>query len=315
MSFGILVQVLVDLVLFAGVAFVWVKLTRPQKDDPRLSRGLQLLQSKIAVLEDLSDQIENQVQQLTGLLESKAREVQTQILAADKQIQKIETSMSKSMEVAQIFQDRIPHEEIIERQNTLKYVKAARMAHQGSSLDEISEAVDLSRGEIEMIAKVNRDQLQFAEDQLPEWAKKELGLEITEPVNTGAKPSLELKPLARQDDRAQTEVDGAIAAAAQLPQLNFTETKTSAGRPEDSLANLGEKFRQSLNTSTSTSPFQERGPLAPTIEMPGNPMSKALGAAKKEPVRVRETAKTSSGKSVEIQKVVFPKLNVNDHLS
>ncbi|MBX2996409.1 MAG: DUF2802 domain-containing protein [Bdellovibrionaceae bacterium] len=306
-----------DLVLFAGVAFVWVKLTRPQKDDPRLSRGLQLLQSKIAVLEDLSDQIENQVQQLTGLLESKAKEVQTQILAADKQIQKIETSMTKSMEVAQIFQDRIPHEEIIERQNTLKYVKAARMAHQGASLDEISEAVDLSRGEVEMIAKVNRDQLQFAEDELPEWAKKELGLEITETVKANAKPSLELKPLARQDDRTQTEVDGAFTAASQLPQLNFTEGKTSAGRPEDSLANLGEKFRQSLNTSTSTSPFQEKAPLAPTIEMPGNPMAKSLGvsAAKKEPVRVRETAKTSSGKSVEIQKVVFPKLNVNDHLS
>lgn len=286
MSFGLLTQILIDLVLFAGVAFLWVKLMRPQKDDPRLSRGLQLLQSKIAVLEDLSDQIETQVQQLTSLIEIKAKDVQAQIVAADKQIQKIEASMAKSLEVAQIFQDRIPHQEIIERQNTVKYVKAARLAHQGRSLEEIAEEVDLSRGEIEMIAKVNRDQLQFSEEELPEWAKNGesgAGHAIGTEANAGLqRPEIELKPLARVQDR-----------------------------PDLSLSSLGEKFRQNVSSSAGASPFQEPKPVAaPTIEMPSEvklPPSKEI--------LVRERATTTAGKSVEIQKVVFPKINMTDHLS
>ncbi|WP_374077684.1 DUF2802 domain-containing protein [Bdellovibrio bacteriovorus] len=178
MSFWFLLQVLVNLILLAGVVGMWVRLSRPPKDDPRLSKGLQLLQSKIAVLEDLSDRTETQVNQLTALLESKVKDIQTKIQSADKQLAKIEQSMQKSLEVAKIFQDRIPHTEILERQNTIKYVKAARLAHQGLSVEEIAQQVDLSMGEIEFIAKVNRDQLMFCEESLPEWVQDEAGAEM-----------------------------------------------------------------------------------------------------------------------------------------
>lgn len=173
MSFWFLLQILMNLVLVAAVVGLWIRLNRPAKDDPRLSKGLQLLQSKIAVLEDLSDRTETQVNQLTALLESKVKDIQAKIHAADKQMVKIDQSMQKSLEVAKIFQDRIPHTEILERQNTIKYVKAARLAHQGMSVDDIAAQVDLSRGEIEFIAKVNREQLMFCEDSLPEWAGEE----------------------------------------------------------------------------------------------------------------------------------------------
>lgn len=173
MSFWLLLQILVNIVVVAGLVGAWIRLNRPPKDDPRMSKGLQLLQSKIAVLEDLSDRTEIQVNQLTALLEQKVKEIQTKIQAADKQISKIEQSMNKSLEVAKIFQDKIPHTEIIERQNTVKYVKAARLAHQGKSVEEIIQAVDLTRGEIEFIAKVNKEQLMFCEQSLPEWANDE----------------------------------------------------------------------------------------------------------------------------------------------
>lgn len=173
MSFWFLLQGLMNLILLAGIIGLWIRLSRPQKDDPRLSKGLQLLQSKIAVLEDLSDRTETQVNQLTALLEQKVRDIQSKVQASDKQLIKIEQSMQKSLEVAKIFQDRIPHSEILERQNTIKYVKAARLAHQGFSVDEIAlQITDLSRGEIEFIAKVNRDQLMFCEDSLPEWVQE-----------------------------------------------------------------------------------------------------------------------------------------------
>lgn len=174
MSFWFLLQLLVNVILFAGVVGMWVRLQRPPKDDPRLSKGLQLLQSKISVLEDLSDRTETQVNQLTALLEQKVKDIQSKIQSSEKQISKIDQSMQKSLEVAKIFQDRIPHNEILERQNTIKYVKAARLAHQGMSVDEIaSQVTDLSRGEIEFIANVNRDQLMFCEESLPEWIHSE----------------------------------------------------------------------------------------------------------------------------------------------
>ncbi len=173
MSFWFLLQILINVVLFAAVGFMWVRLQKPAKDDPRLSRGLQLLQSKISVLEDLSDRTEVQARQLTTLIEQKCREVQGVVLQTEKQLQKIEQSMEKSREVAKIFQDKIPHQEIIERQNSLKYIKAARLAHQGLSVEEISKQVDLARGELEFIANVNRQQLQFSEADLPDWANEE----------------------------------------------------------------------------------------------------------------------------------------------
>lgn len=174
MSFWVLLQILINFILLTGIMFLWIKLSRPVKDDPRLSRGLQILQSKISILEDLSDRVETQVHQLMSLIEQKTREVQNKISESDKQIEKIEASMNRSLEVAQIFQDKIPHLEIVERQNSLKYIKAAKLAHQGVSVDDISKQIDLSCGEIEFIAKINREQLQFSEEALPEWAKKNL---------------------------------------------------------------------------------------------------------------------------------------------
>lgn len=171
MGTGTLIQVVFDIFLALGFFVILMRMSRAPKDDPRLSRGLQLLQSKIAVLEDLSDRSEVQVNQMIALLEQKAREVQAKIQLAEQQVNAIRVSMDRSLEVAKIFQDKIPHHEIIERQNTLKYVQAARLAHQGMSVDEISQSIDLPKGEIEFITKVNKDQLMFEEDCLPWWAR------------------------------------------------------------------------------------------------------------------------------------------------
>ena len=116
-----------------AIAVCFFRLKRPPKDDPRLSKGLQLLQSKISVLEDLSDRTEVQVAQMTKLLELKAGQVQKKVQQAELQIRKVEVAMAKSKEVAEIFQDKIPHDEIVERKNTIKYIQAARLAHQGAS--------------------------------------------------------------------------------------------------------------------------------------------------------------------------------------
>ena len=172
MSFGLFVQVLINIVMLAGLFVVFARLRRPPKDDPRLSKGLQLLSSKIAVLEDLNDRTETQVNQMMELLEQKSKELQTKVHQAEQHVQAVQVAISKSLEVSKIFQDKIPHDEIIERQQSMKYIKAARMAHAGLSVEEIAREIDLPNGEIEFIAKVNRKSLTFREEDLPEWARE-----------------------------------------------------------------------------------------------------------------------------------------------
>lgn len=175
MGISFLFLVIFQVVSLAAIVTLWVKITKIQnQEDHRLSKGLQLLQGKLAVLEDLSDRTEIQVNQLVSILEGKIKEIQTKLIDADKVIGKIEKNIAKSLEVANIFQDKIPHQEILERQYTKKYVKAAQLAHAGHSVEEISSVVELTRGEVELIVKLNRDQLQFEVTELPEWAKGEL---------------------------------------------------------------------------------------------------------------------------------------------
>jgi len=179
MSAWIVVQVILNIGFVAAALVCWARLNRPQKDDPRLSRGLQLLQSKIAILEDLSDRTDMQVKQLTNLLDQKGREVQEYVTSAQNQITKVEDSIQKSMDVSKIFQDKIPHKEIIERQNTAKYVQAARLANQGMTVDELAERIDIPRSELEFIAKVNKNKLMFSEDHLPDWIQEQ---EVEQPA-------------------------------------------------------------------------------------------------------------------------------------
>lgn len=286
MSFWVLLQVLVNLVLLAGVVLAWVKLNRPAKDDPRLSKGLQLLQSKIAVLEDLSDRTETQVSQLTAILENKCREIQEKIAAADREISKIEASVQKSLEVAKIFQDRIPHNEIIERQNTVKYVKAARLAHQGLAVDEIATQVDLTRAEIEFIAKVNREQLQFSVEDLPAWIREEANLSA--PTSAAAstiqfhlpRESFNQVAPATSSAAAQstTQASPSVMAAkpASLPASDQGFVEIDLNRPQPGPAKVA--------PTTAASPSRNQAPP-------------------------QQTALTSNGKTVQIRPVQFPRLD------
>lgn len=291
MSSGVVIQILVDLIFLAGFTVTWLRLAKPPKDDPRLSRGLQLLQQKIAVLEDLGDQTEKQVQQITQLIDGKSREIQNQIATADDQIRKIENMMGKSLEVANIFQDKIPHEEIIDRKSTMKYVKAARMAHQGQTIDEIAEQVDLSRAEIEFVAKVNRNQLQFSEEDLPEWAKASMA-SVEQPA---AVPRPTLATMKSRD----------LPAKASLSQLGdkFRQATRGSSEPAESL---------SVPTPTMTvtpipAPPAAPAPLGPPAAAPVARVSVAPAIQPSVPAPAPAKAPVNEGPVV--KKVIFPRMD------
>lgn len=309
MSFWVLLQILVNLVFVAGLVGAWIRLGRPQKDDPRLSKGLQLLQSKIAVLEDLSDRTETQVNQLTALLEQKVKDIQFKIQAADKQIVKIEQSMQKSLEVAKIFQDKIPHTEIIERQNTVKYVKAARLAHQGHSVDDILQEVDLSRGEIEFIAKVNKEQLMFCEDSLPEWANDEALLNAERSSNLDDVDQMTFMNPLHKDNNQE------LPSALEMSSV-FEVPKTD----QDALKKLGDAFKAACReVEKETSQTQKVAQNVSTIfSVTQNIAQNFLG---EKPTPATPTATTNVVKKPvkylgepDIRPVQFPKIELVKNL-
>lgn len=231
MSIWTLFQIIFNLLTVASIAALWMRLRRPPQDDPRLSRGLQLLQTKITVLEDLSDRTDSQVKTLTGLLDQKNRMLQNKILEAEQQVLKIDHSMNKSMEVAEIFQDKIPHQEILERQRTVEYVKAARMANSGLSVEEIAASSNLPREQVELIAKFNRDQLMFDESALPEWANRPVEEQNTFGISNmdfvGAeKPSLDMDNMNRISSDFKEAIKDAREQAANPPST-FLDNKVA----------------------------------------------------------------------------------------
>jgi hypothetical protein len=336
-----LTQIIVNLILIVGIVTVWMRLSRPQKDDPRLSRGLQLLQSKISVLEDLSDRTDRQVDQLTKLLDNKTRQIQKKFLEAEKHIQKLKSSMDRSMEVASIFQDKIPHDEIIERQNTIKHVQAARMANQGYSVDDILAEISLPREQVEFIAKVNKDQLMFDESQLPPWVQSPGEAHKASQMNVSDETDGD------QDDQdlELLSVDASQSFAEKAPQY-------------DSLKKLGEEFRQACqsfdetesvedansnwegvekvkDSITSNAAFQKAKGMTNAIlkgvtetlnsqaivepselqEVEAEPaqQSSDIAIVPSEPQKFGK--KKQIVKDIEIKKVVFPQIDVTDNLS
>jgi hypothetical protein len=279
-SFWVLLQILVDFILVAGTVGLLIRFHRPQKDDPRLSKGLQLLQSKIAVLEDLSDRTEVQVHQLTALLEQKCRELQQQVQHSEKQLLRIDQSMQKSLEVAKIFQDRIPHTEILERQNTIKYVKAARLAHQGLSAEEIAAQVDLSSGEIEFISKVNREKLMFCEDSLPEWAQSSTEIIATKPADEAGDVDGFQETRIDMDMGLERERPADVSLAFDVPVAD-----------QEALKKLGDAFRQACETANH---LEE--------------VTKGFTESKKP-----SQSSTASGKEPVIRPVKFPRIDSNKY--
>lgn len=168
-----------NLVLLTLLLFGWLTKNKNKVEDQRLTKGLQLLQNKISILQDLSDKSDEQVHKWIHLIEQKSIEVQNQLNRSDEKISQIETVLAKALDVSKVFAEQVPHETLAERQKTSRYVQAARLAHQGYSAEQISQKVDLSVAEIEIIIKMNRNQLQFSEDDLPAWVDMQ-----TSPVNT-----------------------------------------------------------------------------------------------------------------------------------
>jgi hypothetical protein len=324
-SFTLFLQVFFNIAILTAIFVIFARLRRPAKDDPRMSKGLQLLSSKIAVLEDLNDRTETQVQQMLTLLDQKSRELQAKIALAEQQVQAVRQSMDQSLEVAQIFQDKIPHTEIIERQNSMKYIKAARLAHAGYSVEQIAGQVDLPTGELEFIAKVNRDSLSFREEELPVWARepdsnltatetgyREASFQETTPaqqVSTGTANSVpavsaEQADLVDRLSRLQFEMknlDVELASRALEPGKDLSRAFETPQVESDRLAEIGERFRQAVTLAEPA--FAPQAPVSQLAPQPA-----AVPVTKTAPAPVAPELEAARAAAQAIRRVEFPRI-------
>ena len=167
MTIWFIAQVIFDITLVIGLLFCIVKMRRDREEDIRINHGLRLLKSKIAVLEDLSEHTESQSQHIMGLLDKKIREVKKTLRHINQHMLEVDKVVEKSERIAKKMTEEIPHQEIVERNTTSKYIVAAKLAHQGHSVEEITEKLGLPKTEVELICKVNRKKFVF-EEKLPQ---------------------------------------------------------------------------------------------------------------------------------------------------
>lgn len=227
MNYWLLTLSLMNVLLFSFILFTWLTKNKSKVEDQRLTKGLQLLQNKISILQDLSDKSDEQVRRWVHLIEQKSIAVQDQLIMSDEKIVQIESALSKALDVSKIFYEQVPHAEMADRQKTSKYVQAAKLANQGFTSEQINQKIDMSPAEIDMIIKMNREQLQFSEESLPAWVQD---------------PSADLS-----SEQRQQEVND---FSLQLKKMNQMVTATAFDTPAPDMTSMNE-IKQQFNDSIS----------------------------------------------------------------
>lgn len=262
MNYWLLTLSTMNLLLLTLLLFSWLTKNKNKVEDQRLTKGLQLLQNKISILQDLSDKSDEQVRKWVHLIEQKSGDVQNQLTRSDEKMAQIENVLTKALDVTKAFSEQMPHETLAERQKTSRYVQAAKLAHQGYSAEQIGQKVDLSVAEIEIIIKMNRNQLQFSEDDLPAW------VDLQTPPATGDEEEQEVNEFTSQLKKMNQVVS---ASAFDITKPDLTTMNQIKQQFTDSLSLnsthipqtfIDEKKEMSVATTTADGktikPFQFR---------------------------------------------------------
>ena len=176
------VSLLIDFFLILFVFRFWLR-SRSSSSYFKLNRGLQILDGKMGILEDLSERMEKEYEQLTELLDKKSIQISKKIQESKLCVQKIEEAITKIKKVTKIFQEKLPHKELAEREQALNYIKAAHKAHKGEEAKQISEELKLPLAEVELIRKFNERSLAFKEEDLSSWVRQELKKDKERPTS------------------------------------------------------------------------------------------------------------------------------------
>jgi len=166
----VLFQTVLNILFMAFILLLWSRLRHLTGDEGRLKQGLQILQTKIAILEDLGRKVDEQASQLMQVLEHKRLTIESLLDNANNVMTQIENKTTLAA---------VDPETLVERENAIKFTKAAILANKGLRPNEIASRLKLGIQEAELIYSLNAQQLQFKLEELPGWMLPHIQNEIT----------------------------------------------------------------------------------------------------------------------------------------
>lgn len=95
MNIIVMIVTCLNIILLLGLSFHVFIRVKEKKEDQRITKGLQLLQHKIAILQDLSDKADEQVQRLVHVLDNKSTELRRTTAEANKAMSEIQIGLSQ----------------------------------------------------------------------------------------------------------------------------------------------------------------------------------------------------------------------------
>ncbi len=169
-----LTQLFFDLVLLFAIGLLFGKLKQTVGDDGRIRQGLQILQNKIAILEDLQQKIDEQFKALSQILDIKNKKMDESVLMASSLIKTLEIKIQEGNKILLDLPDNLKININHEDEQTLIYARAAIISSRGGedvSPLQLSTHLGISYEEAELIYKLNHKGLQFDITSLPEEIK------------------------------------------------------------------------------------------------------------------------------------------------
>ena len=163
MSVWLIIQILLNVTFFVGLLFCLVKIQKDREEDIRMAQGLRLLQSKISVLEDLSDHAEVQSKKIMSLLDSKMNEARGVLEPLDAGLGEIHQALAKGETIKKHLSEELPHDRLFDQQQKGKYLQAAQLSHQGWSPEDIARQLELPLAEVLLVQKVNKKKIIYSQ--------------------------------------------------------------------------------------------------------------------------------------------------------
>jgi hypothetical protein len=100
MNIFLMVLTCLNIILVLSLSLTVFLRIKEKKEDQRITKGLQLLQHKIAILQDLSDKADEQVQRLVHMLDTKSNDLRRATNEATVAISSIQT-LTHDMQIVQ----------------------------------------------------------------------------------------------------------------------------------------------------------------------------------------------------------------------
>ncbi len=143
---------------------IFRKIAVKKTSDPRLHESAVLLESKILALHDFLESSDSKIRSMMNHIDSKIKEITVQKAELEKEQKSIEHCLAQAKDTMELFQEKIPNEEYLDRTTSQKYMQAAKLSNEGLSLDEIAAKIDIPKNEIELIFKLNSQTFSYAQD-------------------------------------------------------------------------------------------------------------------------------------------------------